>query len=79
MRRPLSKAPESKTVRVRFFTGPSPLDARAALVLLIRAKAPREELERAADAYIAAVRKRARASGRRLPVPSRAGIIRLLS
>ncbi len=57
----------------------SPLEALTALVTLIRAKAPREELERAADTYREAIRARGRATGRRLPVPSRAGIIRLLS
>jgi hypothetical protein len=57
----------------------SPMEARAALIALIRAKAPRAELERAAEAYITAIRERGRATGRRLPVPSRAAIIRLLS
>jgi hypothetical protein len=33
---------------------------------------------RAADAYIAAIRAHAKATGRKLPVPSRAKIIRLL-
>jgi hypothetical protein len=55
------------------------LEARAALVKLIRAKAPRPELEAAADRYRDAIRRRAQATGRKLPVPSRAGIIRLLS
>jgi hypothetical protein len=82
----VNKAAESKS-RVRSFkaprgaliTGPSPLEARDALVLLIRAKAPREELERAADRYINAIHEWGRATGRRLPTPSRAAIIRLLS
>jgi hypothetical protein len=55
------------------------MEARAALVLLIRARAPRAELERAAETYITAIRERGRATGRRLPTPTRAGIIRLLS
>jgi hypothetical protein len=56
----------------------TPMEARDALVRLIRAKAPRAELERAADTYREAIRERGRATGRRLPVPSRAAIIRLL-
>jgi hypothetical protein len=58
---------------------PTPLDARAALVDLIRAHAPRPQIEAAADTYIAAIRERAKATGRRLPVPSRPAIIRLLT
>jgi len=57
----------------------TPMEGARRLVLLIRARAPREELERAADRYIAAIRDRGRVTGRRLPVPSRAGIHRLLT
>jgi len=74
-----SKAPESNSPRAVNITGASPLEARERLVLLLRAHAPRAEQEAAADQYIVAIRERARATGRRLPVPSRAGIIRLLS
>ena len=37
------------------------------------------QVYRAADAYIAAIRAHTKATGRKLPVPSRAKIIRLLS
>jgi hypothetical protein len=57
----------------------TPLEGRVALVTLIRARASRATLEAAADAYIAAIKRQAKATGRKLPVPSRAGIIRLLS
>jgi hypothetical protein len=75
----MNKAAESNPARVRDFDGPSPLEARDALVTLIRAREPREQIERAADTYIRAIRERARATKRRLPVPTRAAIIRLLS
>ena len=57
----------------------TPLEARAVLIRLVRARASRAEIERAADDYREAIRRRAQATGRRLPVPSRAGIIRLLT
>jgi hypothetical protein len=76
----MSKAAESSHgCEVITGGGPSPLEARAALVMLLRAHAPRAEQEAAADAYIEAIKRQAKATGRRLPVPSRAGIIRLLS
>jgi hypothetical protein len=58
---------------------PTPLEARAALIELIRAHAPRPEIEAAADSYINAIKRQAKATRRKLPIPSRAGIIRLLS
>jgi acyl-CoA reductase-like NAD-dependent aldehyde dehydrogenase len=72
----VENGPESNALRVAH---PSPLEARERLVLLLRAHAPRAEQEAAADAYIAAIKRQAKATGRRLPVPSRAGILRLLS
>jgi hypothetical protein len=59
----------------------TPLEARAALVVLLKTRplAPRPQIEHAADVYIAAIKRQAKATGRRLPVPTRAGIIRLLS
>ena len=53
------------------------LEAREILGKLIRARAPRAEAE--ADAYRDAIRHLAQRTGRKLPIPSRAGIIRLLS
>ena len=58
---------------------PTPLEARDALQKLIRARAPRRQIEAAADAYIDAIKRRARDTGRKLPVPSRPFIIRWLS
>jgi hypothetical protein len=57
----------------------TPLAARDALVKLIRAKAPRSELVRAAEAYRDAIRRRAKATGRKLPVPSTPFLLRFLS
>jgi hypothetical protein len=59
--------------------GADPLEARDTLARLIRARAPRREIEKAADQYIAAIKQRAQATGRKLPVPSQAFIIRWLS
>ncbi len=56
-----------------------PLEARAALVKLLRARAPRAQVEAAADAYRDAIRQLGQRTGRKLPVPSRAFIIRLQS
>jgi hypothetical protein len=57
----------------------SPMEARTALIDLIRARAPREQIEAAADRYISAIHDRGRTTGRKLPAPSRAAIIRLLT
>ena len=57
----------------------TPLEARAIRVRLVRARGLRAEIERAADQYREAIRRRGQATGRTLPVPSRAGIIRLLT
>ena len=55
------------------------LVARATLVTLLRARAPRDQIERAADAYRDALRQLGHRTGRKLPIPSRAAIIRVLS
>jgi hypothetical protein len=60
-------------------TGDAALEARAALQELIRARAPHGALCVAADRYRDAIRAHGKATGRKLPVPSRAMIIRFLA
>lgn len=57
---------------------PQPLEARDALIEKLRTRAPRPEIEAAADAYREAIRQLGLRTGRRLPIPSRAFIIRFL-
>lgn len=51
---------------------------RAEVVASIRSREPRDVQLAKADAYIAAIREYARASGRRLPIPNRVAVLRQL-
>jgi hypothetical protein len=52
--------------------------ARDALIQSIWAHASRDEQLRLADEYIAAIKGHARATGRRLPIPNRFHLLRVL-
>jgi hypothetical protein len=62
--------PEPTRARVRA--------ARDALIQAIRAHAPRDEQLQLADKYISAIKGHARATGRRLPIPNRFHLLRVL-